>query len=133
VAVIAVDEDRQVAGRHDVAHTGGDLAEALEADVGHAVARPDRRETADEIGLEADLLDQPRAQRVVRAGHDQKALVRHRRVDDLAKASWHCGSPGLTFTVRVGPRLTTRRAAREWPRGRTARAPRQPRRPAHSN
>src|SRR4029079_7214842 len=36
VAVVAVDEHRQVARRHDVAHAGGDLTKALEPDIGHA-------------------------------------------------------------------------------------------------
>ena len=85
VAVVAVDEHRQVAGRHDVAHAGRDLAEALQPDVGHAVARADRREAADEIGLEAELLDDARGERVMRARHHQEPLVLHGLVDDLAE------------------------------------------------
>ena len=62
-----------------------DFAEALQPDIRHAVARADRREAADEIGLEADLLDHPRAQRIMRAGDDQEPLVLDGLVDDLAK------------------------------------------------
>jgi hypothetical protein len=89
VAVVAVDEHRQVARPHDVAHRRRDLAKTLEAEVGHSVARADRRETADEIGLEPDPLDQAGAQGIVRAGHDQDPLVRDGAIDDLAKARRH--------------------------------------------
>src|SRR5262249_45350311 len=85
VAVVAVDEHRRATGRHDVARAGGALAEALEPDVGHAIARADRREAADEIGLKADLLDDARAERVMRPRHHQKALFLYGLVDDLAK------------------------------------------------
>ena len=60
IAVVAIDEDRQVARHHDVAHGGGNLAKAFEAHVRHAVTRADRRKPADEIRFEANLLDQPR-------------------------------------------------------------------------
>ena len=81
---------------------GRDLAEALEPDVGHAVARADRRKAADEIGLEADLLDEPRAERVVRAGHHQEPLVLHGLVDDLAKACLALSGSWIVDMVR-GP------------------------------
>ena len=89
VAVVAVDEHRQVAGRHDVAHAGRDFAKTLEPDVGDSIARADRRETADEIRLEADFLYKTRAERVMRAGNNEKSLVPDRRVDDLSKTCRH--------------------------------------------
>jgi hypothetical protein len=89
ISVIAVHEHRQVASRHDVAHGGGDLAKALQANVRHPVSRADRREAADEIGLEPDLLDQSRAQRVVGARDNQKPPFFHGPVDDLPKTGLH--------------------------------------------
>src|SRR4029079_6797904 len=89
VAVVAVDEHRQVAGRHDVAHAGRNLAEAFYAYGRHAVARADRGEAADEIGLEAELLDDARGERVMRTRDNQEPLVLHGLVDDLAKTRRH--------------------------------------------
>ena len=89
VAVVAVDEHRQVAGRHDVAHGRRDFAKTLQPDVGYAITRADRREAADEIGLEADPLDQPGAERVMRARNNQNPFVVDGLVDDLAKTGRH--------------------------------------------
>ena len=75
VAVVAIHEHRQVAGGHDVAHGRCDFAKALQPDVGHAIARADGRETADEIGFEADFLDEPRAERVMGTGNDEEPLL----------------------------------------------------------
>lgn len=107
VAIVAVDKDRQVARRHDVAHRGGDLSEALEAQVGDPIAGAHRRKAADEIGLEADPLDEPRAQRVVRPRHYQQALLLHRHIYDLAKARRHeSGSEG---SARIEAQFTAQR------------------------
>ena len=62
-----------------------ELAEAFQPDVGYAVARSDRRKAADEIGLEADLLDESGGERIMGAGHDQKAFFSDGFVDDLAE------------------------------------------------
>jgi hypothetical protein len=86
ISVVAVDEGRQVAGRHDVAHGRRDFAEALQADVGYAITRADDREAANEICLETDALDEPGAERVMGARNNQEPLVIHSLVDDFAKA-----------------------------------------------
>lgn len=52
IAAVAVDEDGQGCCAENV------LALALEADVGHAVARPDHGEAADEQCESTGLLDQ---------------------------------------------------------------------------
>src|SRR5262245_1296688 len=64
IAVVAVDHDGQIAGRHNVGDGGGDLAERDQADVGQSPTRADRGEAAGEIRLETGTLDQPRTERI---------------------------------------------------------------------
>src|SRR5580692_3302910 len=101
IAVVAVDENRQVARAHDIAHGGGDFAKALQAHIGHAVTGAYGRKAADEIGLEADLLDQPGAERVMGAGHHQESLVLDGFVDDLAEACRHYTALGFGGTGQI--------------------------------
>src|SRR5262249_51497296 len=102
VTVVAVDEHRQVAGRHDVAHRSRDFADPLETDIGHAVAGAGYRKAADEVGLEADRLNEPRAERVMGAGDDQEPLVLDGPVDDLTKTRAHDAAPGFADVRRNG-------------------------------
>ena len=75
IAVVAVDQDRQPGRRHDVADAGAHLAEAHQPDVGQGMARADQRKAADRIGRKAGALDQPRRERVMRAGQQQRLLA----------------------------------------------------------
>src|SRR5205823_6058595 len=50
------------------------LAEAHQADVGQAEAHAGQREAADAVGAKAGLLDEARAERVVRGGYQQRLL-----------------------------------------------------------
>jgi len=87
VTVVDIDQNRHIAGRKDVAHRCRDVAEALEADVGHAIARTGDRETADEHGVESGPLDQQRAQCIVGAGNDEQSPLGDGSVQRLAKTS----------------------------------------------
>src|SRR5215471_13230201 len=87
VTVVNIDQNRHIAGREDVAHRCRDVAEALEADVGHAIARTGDRETADEHGVESGPLDQQRAQCIVGAGNDEQSPLSDGSVQRLAKTS----------------------------------------------
>src|SRR5262249_13560558 len=91
---------------------------ALEADVGHAIARTGDREAADEHGVESRLLDQQRAQRIVGAGNDEQSSLRDGSVERLAKTSSTAhgglllpGSAGLTVGRRWYDRPTWRACA----------------------
>ncbi len=72
VAIVRIDEDRQIARADHVAECRGEFAKLAQADVGQPVARARGLEPADEKSLEARLLDQERGQRVVRAGQHQR-------------------------------------------------------------
>src|SRR5215470_3813256 len=87
VTVVDIDQNRHIAGRDDVAHSCRDVGEALEADVGDAVARTGDWEAADEHGVESGPLDQQRAQRIVGAGNDEQSPLRDGSVERLAKTS----------------------------------------------
>jgi hypothetical protein len=87
VTIVDIDQNRHIAGRDDVAHRRRDVGEALEADVGHAIARTGDRETADEHGVESGPLDQQRAQRIVGAGNDEQSPLRDGSLERLAETS----------------------------------------------
>src|SRR5262249_26869465 len=87
VTVVNIDQTRHIAGRNDVAHRCRDVGEALEPDVGHAIAPTGDREAADKHGVESGLLDQQRAQRIVGAGNDEQSPLRDGSVECLAKTS----------------------------------------------
>src|SRR5262245_35427005 len=113
VTVVNIDQHRHIAGRDDVAHGCRDVGEALEADVGHAIARTGDGEAADEHGVESRLLDQQRAQRIVGAGNDEQSPLRDGSVERLAKTSSTAhgglllpGSAGLTVGCRWYDRPT---------------------------
>jgi hypothetical protein len=73
IAVIGVDQHRQQrGGGENVAHAGVHFAEAGKPDVGQRMPRADQRKAADRIGGETGALDQPRGQRIVRAGQKQR-------------------------------------------------------------
>ena len=72
IAVVSIDQHRQIARADHVAESGGEFAELAEPDVGQSVARPRGLEAADEEALEAGLLDEQGGQRVVRAGQDER-------------------------------------------------------------
>jgi hypothetical protein len=60
VAIVAVDQHRQAARRHDVADAGAHLAEAHEPDVGQRMARADEGIASDRISDKARALDEAR-------------------------------------------------------------------------
>jgi len=75
IAVVAVDQHRQLGRRHDVADAGAHLAETDQPEIRQPVTRADQRKAADRIGGKARALDQPRRERVMRAGQQQRALA----------------------------------------------------------
>src|SRR5215510_10315546 len=107
VTVVDIDQNRHIAGRDDVAHRRRDVGEALEADVGHAIARTGDREAADEHGVESGLLDQQRAQRIVGAGNDEQSPFRDGSVERLAKTS-STAHGGLLLAGSTGPAIGCR-------------------------
>src|SRR5262245_29757916 len=109
VTVVDIDQNGHIAGRDDVAHRRRDVGEALEADIGHAIARAGDREAADEHGVESGSLDQQRAQRIVGAGNDEQSPLRNGSVERLAKTSstaygglLMAGSAGAAIGRRLG-------------------------------
>src|SRR6266436_3225335 len=72
IAIIAVDQHRETARRHDVADAGTHFAEADEPDVGERVTRADEGVAPDRIGGKARALDETRRERVMRAREQQR-------------------------------------------------------------
>src|SRR5262252_1259666 len=107
VTVVDIDQNRHIAGRDDVAHGCRDVGEALEADVGHAIARTGDREAADEHGVESGPLDQQRAQRIVGAGNDEQSPLRDGSVERLPKTS-STAHGGLLLPGSAGPAIRCR-------------------------
>jgi hypothetical protein len=100
IAVVDVDQDRHVAGRDDVPHRRGDVGEALETDVGNAVAGAGDREAADEHGVEPCPLDQQRAQRVIGARDHEQSPLCNGPVEGLTKAGARMHGMLLKMTRR---------------------------------
>src|SRR5262249_52341596 len=109
VTIVDIDQNRHVASRDDVADRCRDVGEALEADVGTAIARTGDREAADEHGVESSLLDQQRAQRIVGAGNDEQSPLRDGSVERLAKTS-STAHGGLLLAGSAGPAIGCRLA-----------------------
>src|SRR5262249_4699850 len=107
VTVVDIDQNRHIAGRDDVAHGCRAVGEALEAAVGHAMARTGDREAADEHGVESGPLDQQRAQRIVGAGNDEQSPLRDGSVERLPKTS-STAHGGLLLPGSAGPAIRCR-------------------------
>ena len=76
IAVIAVDKDRQVACRHNVANTRSDLSEPQEPAVWNTEASADERKSADKVRLEAGALNEASANRIMSSGKHQGTFAR---------------------------------------------------------
>ena len=75
IPVVDVHQHRQVGHGHDVTHTRSQFAKRDQADVRHAVAHASHRKAADEVRLEAGLLDQERRQRSCAPGNTRGRSV----------------------------------------------------------
>ena len=74
VAVVDVDENRQIRHLDDVGHGGGDVGHGAEPEIGDAVACPHGRKPTDKQAGKPRLLGEARAQSVVDTGHEQRLL-----------------------------------------------------------
>ena len=107
-ARVGVDERRQVGHPRDLPGPGRDLGQRREADVGQSEVGGDDG-ARDVDALEALLLDQPRAERVERAGQAHEPVARER----LAEAR-RASRPGsvVEYSIRTARPARPRRPGR---------------------